>query len=305
MAYSQTWSNSTPADPCTVTISPAANDLLIGYCVNDSGTANDFTPPAGWTELCELQNSTDNQSFVVWYKKADGSETSVAFDANSGNTGIAAVLAFSGIDTTTPLDVASVTFNNNTSATTSDISITPVSNGCDLVFVLGNDRTSSGDTTFTFTTTAGTTGAWTTRADINSGFMNGGAGSATQTTAGALTAQCTTDTAGGRSGILIALRPATPSPTINTQPQNATVYQGQTANFTVSATTSGGTLHYQWKDDGSNVGTDSNSYTTAATVVGDNGAQITCAVTDDNGTVTSNAATLTVIPTGVTAWLRG
>jgi hypothetical protein len=135
MAYSQSWSNSTPADPCTVTISPAANDLLIGYCVNDSGTVNDFTPPAGWAELCELQNNTDNQSFVVWYKKADGSETSVAFDANSGNTGIAAVLAFSGVDTVTPLDVTPVTFNNNTSATTSDISITPATNGCDLVFV--------------------------------------------------------------------------------------------------------------------------------------------------------------------------
>lgn len=94
-------------------------------------------------------------------------------------------------------------------------------------------------------------------------------------------------------------------PTINTQPQNATVYQGQTANFTVSATTSGGTLHYQWKDDGSNVGTDSNSYTTAATVLGDNGAQITCVVTDDNGNATSNAATLTVIPTASIAWLRG
>lgn len=93
-------------------------------------------------------------------------------------------------------------------------------------------------------------------------------------------------------------------PTINTNPANATVYQGQTANFTVSATTSGGTLHYQWKDDGSNVGTDSSSYTTGATVLSDNGAQITCDVTDDNGTVTSSAATLTVIATGITSWIR-
>jgi len=91
-------------------------------------------------------------------------------------------------------------------------------------------------------------------------------------------------------------------PTINTQPQNATVYRGQTANFTVSATTSGGTLHYQWKDDGVNVGADSNSYTTAATVDSDNGAQITCAVTDDNGTTTSAAATLTVLTVANLAW---
>lgn len=92
-------------------------------------------------------------------------------------------------------------------------------------------------------------------------------------------------------------------PTVNTQPQNATVYKGQTANFTVAATTSGGTLHYQWKDDGSNVGTDSNSYTTAATVDSDNGAQITCDVTDDNGTTASAAATLKVLPAASAAWI--
>lgn len=84
-------------------------------------------------------------------------------------------------------------------------------------------------------------------------------------------------------------------PTIDTQPASQTCYEGQTATFTISATTSGGTLSYQWKDDGSNVGTNSNSYTTAAAVYStDNGAQITCAVTDDNGTTTSNAATWAV-----------
>ena len=92
-------------------------------------------------------------------------------------------------------------------------------------------------------------------------------------------------------------------PTISAQPQSTTVYQGQTANFTVTASGTG-TLHYQWKDDGSNVGADSSSYTTAATVLGDNGAQITVDVTDDNGTTSSSAATLTVIPTGIVGWIR-
>lgn len=83
-------------------------------------------------------------------------------------------------------------------------------------------------------------------------------------------------------------------PTINTNPQDETSYEGQTATFTVSATTSGGALSYQWKDDGSNVGTNSNSYTTAAATYADNGAQITCEVTDSNGTTVSNPATWTV-----------
>lgn len=93
-------------------------------------------------------------------------------------------------------------------------------------------------------------------------------------------------------------------PTINTHPTNQSCYIGETATFTVSATTSGGTLSYQWKDDGANVGTNSSSYTTGAAVLGDNGAQITCAVTDDNGTTTSNAATWTVFPSAVLSWIR-
>jgi hypothetical protein len=92
-------------------------------------------------------------------------------------------------------------------------------------------------------------------------------------------------------------------PTITAQPQNATAYEGQTANFTISATGTG-TLSYQWKDDGSNVGTDSNSYTTAALTFSDNGAQITCDVTDDVDTTASSAATLTVLIAARSAWLR-
>lgn len=136
-----------------------------------------------------------------------------------------------------------------------------------------------------------------------SAFEN--AGISQETASGTPTTMSWTMNVGMDYGIhAFQVLPAAAGPTINTHPQNSTVYQGQTANFTISATGTG-TLHYQWKDDGSNVGTDSNSYTTAATVLGDNGAQITCVVTDDNGNATSNAATLTVIPTASIAWLRG
>jgi hypothetical protein len=111
-----------------------------------------------------------------------------------------------------------------------------------------------------------------------------------------------TDTSGTIAWIAWEVQ-AHDAPTITTQPANATVYRGQTANFTVSATGTG-TLHYQWKDDGANVGTDSNSYTTAATVDSDNGAQITCDVSDDNGTTTTSAATLTVLTTANLGWFR-
>jgi hypothetical protein len=82
-------------------------------------------------------------------------------------------------------------------------------------------------------------------------------------------------------------------PSISAHPQNSTKIVGQTAQFTVAATGTG-TLHYQWKKDGTNIGTDSDTLS-FVTVIGDNGVQITCVVTDDNGSTTSNAATLTVV----------
>lgn len=208
MAYVQSWTNSTPADPCNVAISPSADSVLIGIGVTDTTNVADLdTTPAGWTQLFRAQTTTDGMTFQVIYKVANGSETSVSFSSTSTNTSIAAVAEFSGIDTTTPLDVTPATFSSSTANTTTSISITPVTNGCDLVFCQGQDDGGS-DYAFTFSTTSGTTGAWTTRADINSTFLNAALGSAVQATAGALTAQVVS-TSGGRAGILIALRPST------------------------------------------------------------------------------------------------
>ena len=68
---------------------------------------------------------------------------------------------------------------------------------------------------------------------------------------------------------------------------------GRTATFQCTAT--GGPLTYQWKKNGTNVGTNSSTYTTPALVAGDNGAQYTVTVTSAGcGSVTSAAATLTV-----------
>src|SRR5205823_728060 len=83
-------------------------------------------------------------------------------------------------------------------------------------------------------------------------------------------------------------------PSIATQPANQTVTVGQTATFTVVAT---GTapLSYQWQKNGTAIsGATSASYTTAATTSSDNGAQFVVVVSNTAGSVTSNAATLTV-----------
>lgn len=89
-------------------------------------------------------------------------------------------------------------------------------------------------------------------------------------------------------------------PTITDQPDNASVVlaDGNTASFTVAATGTG-TLTYQWSvDDGG--GYDTIGGATSATlnltgiVIGQDGYLYRCAVTDDNGSTDSSAATLSV-----------
>lgn len=83
-------------------------------------------------------------------------------------------------------------------------------------------------------------------------------------------------------------------PTISTQPANKSVVVGSTASFSVVASGTG-TLTYQWSRNGSAItGATAATYTTAATVAGDNNATFTVKVTNSYGTATSSAATLTV-----------
>lgn len=89
------------------------------------------------------------------------------------------------------------------------------------------------------------------------------------------------------------------APSITTQPQPQSVASGATATFTVTAAGSA-PLHYQWKRDGADVGTDSASYTTGVLTSADSGASITVVVSNvTSTTVTSSAASLTVLDTGL------
>jgi hypothetical protein len=84
------------------------------------------------------------------------------------------------------------------------------------------------------------------------------------------------------------------SPRIATQPANQTVSDGQTGTFLVVAT-GAAPLEYQWRRNGTAIGGATGlGYTTPAAVNGDNGSNFTVLVTNATGSMTSNAATLTV-----------
>ena len=89
----------------------------------------------------------------------------------------------------------------------------------------------------------------------------------------------------------------TPSaPSVSAQPVSQTVTVGQTATFTVLATSTA-TLSYQWQKNGASIsGAISASFTTPPTTTIDNGAKFRVVITNSAGSVTSSAATLTVTP---------
>lgn len=108
------------------------------------------------------------------------------------------------------------------------------------------------------------------------------------------TGTVTTDiTASGASNLAfsaVGFEEAPVNPVITAQPADQNVNAGATANFSVTATNA---TSYQWKKNGSNVGTNSSSYSLTAAYA-DQGAQITVDCINASGTTTSSTATLRV-----------
>jgi hypothetical protein len=83
------------------------------------------------------------------------------------------------------------------------------------------------------------------------------------------------------------------SPTITSQPQSLTVNTGSTATFTVSATGKP-TPTYQWQFDGTTITGETNTSLVINNVQYSNTGSYIVVVSNENGTVTSNTATLNV-----------
>ena len=94
------------------------------------------------------------------------------------------------------------------------------------------------------------------------------------------------------------------TPVITQQPQSATVTAGQSATFSVAAS-SATALTYQWQSQTPGVsgftnigGATSSTYATPPTLLSGNGTQIQCVVTNSSGSVATNAVTLNVQSSG-------
>jgi glucose/arabinose dehydrogenase len=87
---------------------------------------------------------------------------------------------------------------------------------------------------------------------------------------------------------------ASTAPSISSHPSNVTVAAGQTASFSVTASGSA-PLQYQWQRNGVNIANASSPTYSLVTAPADNGATFRAVVSNSAGSVTSNAATLTVL----------
>lgn len=162
-------------DGADVTISlPAGlqqNDLVCVFGGFNRPAQNAGVSTSGYTEDTQVSNTSNTTAFS--YKKMGASPDTSVTCLNSGNTQDAAayvVMAFRGVDTTTPIDAATVTTSGNLSQPNS-ASITTVTDGAAVIsFVIGNvnDTTVTAptgygdqvDVTQSDTKSATTGGAW-------------------------------------------------------------------------------------------------------------------------------------------------
>jgi hypothetical protein len=202
----------------------AAGDVMIAnICQSGSSSSTNVPVLSGWTLVTNALlrgSSTTNIYGSLLYRVAtssDSGSSSYAFTLTNGvSDAVGAIVAFSGVDNTTPFDVAPVAIKatNSANVTVVATSITTVSTN-DAVIMFGMAAAASATTpTWATWKTATSPGAlrplytnWvflsaTTNASI-------GAAWATNATAGATGAgSVTLGTAEVNGGILIALRPA-------------------------------------------------------------------------------------------------
>jgi hypothetical protein len=189
----------------------SAGHLLVLHIVTNGGAV---TTPAGWTAVYN-ETVLANPKGGLFIKVAAGTESGNLTVTTASTAGNAIMLRYTGVDTTTPQDVAASTYSNSLSTDPATVlpSITTVTNNAWLV--MGNGL-NSGSTTVTSVTPAGAT----ERIDhVQAAPMPGGGGGTgskggsvwdeLDATAGATgTRTITPSAARANWGAMMALRPA-------------------------------------------------------------------------------------------------
>jgi hypothetical protein len=223
---------------------------------------------------------------VSFRADTNGFVTGIRFYKSSGNVGV----HVGNLWTNTGVKLASATFTRETASGWQQVNFpTPVSITANTVYVAS------------YHTTAGhysVNWSYFAAAGVNNAPLHAlanGAGTPDGRFAyGSTSAFPTGSHQAANYWVDVVFSAGTVAPSISAQPASATVTTGQVAAFSV-VTTGTAPLSYQWKKDSAAItGATSSTYTTPATASSDNGARFTVTVSNAAGSVTSNAATLTV-----------
>lgn len=125
----------------------AVNDVMVAYTVSN---LNGMTAPGGWTQVLSEDASTGNLFRVrVFYKVATSSDVAasnfVFSDTDSNSPAWAAIAAYRGVDTTSPINDSDSAANTSTSSHTTPSVTTTTST---MILSHRAVRKSSGTTTF-------------------------------------------------------------------------------------------------------------------------------------------------------------
>ncbi len=176
------------------------NDVLIAAVTVDQTPT--ISPPAGWTLVRSDANGTIQTQAIYWHA-AGGSEPATYTFTFGGavNSAVAGIAAYSGVNTTTPIDVSSGQANATSTSVTAPSVTTTVANAM-IVGIFGLDNDAS------FTPPAGMTERWDV--DVQGVNDEGSEGAdVVKATAGATGAKVATATVSDTSiGQLVALKPS-------------------------------------------------------------------------------------------------
>jgi hypothetical protein len=291
-----------------------SGDMLILLCSFNSGCALASTP-SGWTISAAAGGETPPKAFsgvtYAYHKIAGGAESDLSITMNNNGGGQSSnfrIVALRGILSLNTSVYRGTDQNPSAAGNIVFPQVTTTSNDC----VLFGFTSETQNHTATLTPGSGysSTGSHQSPSPASIAVYALSSGAAGNYTPAPVTV---TEAGNTFRSLTLAFSQSVPGPTITVQPSNQSAVSPAPAQFSVTATASGGgSLSYQWqRNPGGNTsfanvstgsGGNSATYTTAATSItggnANNGDSYRCVVTETGGSspgvTNSNAATLTV-----------
>ena len=173
------------ADPSGTTVTIAKpggtneGDLLVAAVATDGNSASSLTPPAGWSEISVGQEGGD-VTFGVWWKIAgSGEPAQYQFTWAGTQECYAWIMRFSGHDPSSPIATAAVSSGSSKTPLSTNL-ITSTDN----MLILRLGGFDDDDITYDAPGLDGHTAITMDQSSEGHGTVSGGAGYATQATAG-------------------------------------------------------------------------------------------------------------------------